>query len=137
MTQFLLIASDHPYTEFPDIAFSHAQEESFLNEAATALFPVERKPIWNVSPPGEEVGDLIYEARGAVQAGEAIENTAFGHLLCHAMKKLDAFALFYGSDFEGLPIAASPQSLLKTIDEQLQVEDGSNLELYVRWHPDA
>ena len=137
MTQFLLIASDRPYTECPDVEFSRAREEWFSNEAAVAIFPVERKPVWSVSPPGREVGDLIYEVRDAVRAGEAIEGTALGFLLSHAMGKQDSFALFYGSDFEDLPIAASPQSLFKTIDEQLRVEDGSNLELYVRWQPDV
>jgi hypothetical protein len=137
MTQFLLVAAGCAYTEFPDIELSPAQETTFLSEAASLIFPMSSKPIWKAAPPGEKVGDLVYEARDAVLAGEAIEDTRLGRFLFHAVGRQDSFALFYGSDFSNLPRIASPTNIFRSIEEQLRADDGSNLELYGLWLPDA
>ena len=137
MTQFLLVASEQPYAKFPGLVFTPSGDNPFLSMAASVLFPTQVTPIWSVAPPGTEAGHLAYEARDAADAGESVENTTLGRLLQHAMNRQNSFALFYASDFEQLPIARTSQNLFRIIGEQLRVEDGCNLELYVQWRHDA
>ena len=137
MTQFLLVASELPFAEFPGLVFTPSGDNPFLSEAASVLFPTQVKPIWSVALPGAEAGHLAYEARDAVNAGESVENTTLGRLLRHAMSRQNSFALFYASDFVQLPIARTSQILFGLIGEQLRVEDGCSLELYVQWCADA
>jgi len=137
MTQFLLVASVQPYSEFSDLIFTPVQEDSFLAEVASTLFPTPSKPIWSIAPSGAEIGEVAYEAREAVLTGTEIGNTTLGRFLQQAMSRHDALALFYASDFAQLPRATTPKELLELIDEQLRVEDGSNLELYALWPADG
>lgn len=137
MTQFLLVASTHPYSQFSNLTFSRVDEGSFLADVASVLFPSRRTSVWSVAAERKETGELAYEAREEIRAGKKVDDTTLGCLVQHAMNRQDSFALFYAADFVQLPTARAPESLLGLIDEQLRVNDGSSLELYALWREDA
>ena len=137
MTQFLLVQSAGPYPAFPDLVFAETVEDQFLAKATSTLFPDTSIPVWSVSPPGDEVGVLAYEGRDALFEGETIEDTKLGQLLGTCMDRGDRFCLFYSDDFLALPSAGARVQVLAALQEQLSVDNGANLELYLAWTGDA
>jgi hypothetical protein len=130
MTQFLLWTS----TEQPPDGYvaMETHEIGCLRLPAACIFP-NANAIVKVAPFRDELDSVVDEAREKMLAGLSVQSTRLGVLL-ETLASLGSFALFWGSDYEDLPIVCSLEDLWNLLSEQIRVEYG-NWELYVLYKP--
>lgn len=133
MTQHLLARGDHPQVavSFMRIPVSLCRG---MGEAARTIFGSSNTPVWKVAPIGDEMDQIVEDARQAFLNGERFEESTLCGLLQRLTASSDAIALFYGSDTQDLPLAESIDRLYSHLINEF---GAAPAELYVQWHKEA
>ena len=129
MTQFVLVQA--PLQPAPyggvECALVTPRAESPA-QAAVTLFSGD-SPVWTALHLGRPIDKLVDASRSALFRGASFASTPFGGWLIQVSQAGAPMALFWASDYQDLPVADSPEHLVKIVTDQLLVESG-NWELY-------
>ncbi|HKO54599.1 MAG TPA: hypothetical protein VJ276_01905 [Thermoanaerobaculia bacterium] len=132
MTQFVLCEPLRtPVAE--GVELQSIGDEPWLIAPAEALFPRPATVRVPVLAGGASIDDLFTEAHNVVFNGGDFESTRLGIVLPQMADRCELLAVWWASDWADLPLARTPDELMRTVLEQLHGPVG---EVYVRWqHP--
>ncbi len=130
MSQFLLVQSAEPSTDVAGVSF-HALSDELLLRAASHNFGTPF--IWSLTDESDSIDSMSDAAKDAIAAGAELQDTLLGQLLLEQIELGRDFCLFWGDDFQNLPILRNSDELMAIISEQLQSDGAWNWEIYARW----
>lgn len=130
MSQFLLVQSAEPSTDIAGVSF-HALSDELLLQAASHNFGTPF--VWSLTDESGGIDSMSDAAKDAIAAGAELQDTLLGQLLLEQIELGRDFCLFWGADFQNLPILRNSDELMAFISEQLHPDGAWNWEIYVRW----
>ncbi|WP_296253468.1 hypothetical protein [uncultured Stenotrophomonas sp.] len=130
MSQFLLVQSAEPSTNVAGVSF-HALSDELLVQAASHNFGTPF--VWSLTDQSGGIDSMSDAAKEAIAAGAKIQDTLLGQLLLEQIELGRDFCLFWGDDFQNLPILRHSHELMAIISEQLHSDGAWNWEIYARW----
>lgn len=130
MSQFLLVQSAEPSTDIAGVSF-HALSDELLLQAASHNFGTPF--IWSLTDESDSIDSMSDAAKDAIAAGVELQGTLLGQILLEQIELGRDFCLFWGGDFQNLPILRNSDELMAIISEQFQSDGAWNWEIYARW----
>jgi len=130
MSQFLLVQSAEPSTDLAGISF-HALSNELLVQAASYNFGTPF--VWSLTDESDGIDSMSDAAKDAIAAGADLRDTLLGQLLLEQIALGSDLCLFWGDDFQNLPILRNSDELMAIISEQLHSNIAWNWEIYALW----
>lgn len=130
MSQFFLVQSAEPSTNIAGVSF-HALSDELLLQATSHNFGTPF--VWSLTDESGGIDSMSDAAKDAIAAGAELQDTLLGQLLLEQIELGRDFCLFWGADFQNLPIMRNSDELMAVISEQLHSDGTWNWEIYVRW----
>ncbi|MGE8226933.1 MAG: hypothetical protein ACN6RK_14215 [Stenotrophomonas sp.] len=130
MSQFLLVQSAEPSTDLAGISF-HALSNELLVQAASYNFGTPF--VWSLTDESDGIDSMSDAAKDAIAAGADLRDTLLGQLLLEQIALGSDLCLFWGDDFQNLPILRNSDELMAIISEQLHSNSAWNWEIYALW----
>ena len=130
MSQFLLVQSAEPSTDLAGISF-HALSNELLVQAASYNFGTPF--VWSLTDESDGIDSMSDAAKDAIAAGADLRDTLLGQLLLEQIALGRDLCLFWGNDFQNLPILRNSDELIAIISEQLHSDGAWNWEIYALW----
>ncbi|WP_269792379.1 hypothetical protein [Stenotrophomonas sp. Iso1] len=81
----------------------------------------------------EGIDSMSDAAKDAIAAGAELQDTLLGQLLLEQIELGRDFCLFWGDDFQNLPVLRNSDELMAIISEQLHSDGAWNWEIYALW----
>jgi hypothetical protein len=133
MTQFMLCVVDPKASVTTKLALRGIEDhESWLQDVARALFPGRDVRVPQTTE-GVSIGDMFTEAHNALYNGGEFNATLLQHLLTEVLKTCKSFALWWGDDWQDLPVISTEAMLLSELKSQLAAPIG---DVYLLWNRD-
>ncbi|KRG63836.1 hypothetical protein ABB27_17320 [Stenotrophomonas terrae] len=130
MSQFLLVQSAEPSTDVAGVSF-HALSDELLVRAASHNFGTPF--VWSLTDESDGIDSMSDAAKNAIAAGAELQDTLLGQLLLEQIELGRDFCLFWGGDFQNLPVLRNSDELMAIISEQLHSDGAWNWEIYALW----
>lgn len=134
MSQFMLIVG--PLQNLDSIPglqiFPVKEADDFLKSASQALIPnSELASCWYVQDEADGSTDTLFtEAQGETIAGTPFSATRLGKLLYLLLKTSREIILWYGNDWDNLPLIENEKDFIAQVESQLFQDSG---EVYLRY----
>ncbi|MGN6186978.1 MAG: hypothetical protein ACTHQM_25360 [Thermoanaerobaculia bacterium] len=134
MTQFMLCVLD-PEAPMPSqLEFRPIEHcDSWLQEVARALFPRCEVRIPRTKN-GISIDGVFTEAHNALYNGREFDVTQLEHVLPEMLNTCKSVALWWGDEWQDLPVISSEAKLLSELKRQLAAPVG---DVYLLWNRDV